>query len=114
MRLAPSSLAGQLALLLLLALVVAQGIAIALFAAERSEAVQHAHRESIIARAGTVAQLLRETPPALHGATSPRRATARHSSHWTRNPRSTPRERENGPPPSSATWRARSMSSGSE
>ena len=69
MRFAPSSLAGQLALLLLLALVVAQGIAIALFAAERSEAVQHAHRESIIARAGTVAQLLRETPPALHGAT---------------------------------------------
>ncbi len=68
MRLAPSSLAGRLALLLLLALVVAQGIAIALFAAERSEAVHHAHRDHVIARAGTVARLLRETPPALHGA----------------------------------------------
>ena len=38
MRLVPRSLAGQFALLLLLALVIAQGIAIALFAAERSEA----------------------------------------------------------------------------
>ena len=68
MRLVPSSLAGQLALLLLLALVVAQGIAIALFAAERSEAVHHAHRENVIARAGTVARLLREAPPELHEA----------------------------------------------
>ena len=68
MRLAPSSLGGRLALLLLLALVVAQSIAIALFAAERSEAVQHAHRENVIARSGTVARLLRETPPELHGA----------------------------------------------
>ncbi|MDE0060661.1 MAG: ATP-binding protein [Defluviicoccus sp.] len=68
MRLAPSSLAGQFALLLLLAVVVAQGIAIALFAAERSESVQHAHRENVIARAGTVARLLREAPPDLHEA----------------------------------------------
>ncbi len=68
MRLVPSSLAGQLALLLLLALVVAQGIAIALFAAERSEAVHHAHRENVITRAGTVARLLREAPPELHEA----------------------------------------------
>ena len=68
MRLAPSSLAGQLALLLLLALVVAQGIAIVLFAVERSEAVHHAHRDSVIARAGTLARLLREAPPELHEA----------------------------------------------
>ena len=68
MRLVPRSLAGQLALLLLLALVIAQGITIVLFAIERSEALHHAHRESVIARAGTVARLLRETPPALHDA----------------------------------------------
>ena len=68
MKFVPSSLAGQLALLLLLAIVVAQGIAVALFAAERSEAVHHAHREDVIARAGTVARLLREAPPELHEA----------------------------------------------
>ncbi|MCY4488201.1 MAG: hypothetical protein OXF11_13955 [Deltaproteobacteria bacterium] len=68
MRLIPGSLAGQLALLLLLALGIAQGIAMALFAVERSEAVRHAHRDNVIARAGTVARLLRDTPPALHNA----------------------------------------------
>ena len=68
MKFAPSSLAGQLALLLLLTIVVAQGIAVALFAAERSEAVHHVHREDVIARAGTVARLLREAPPELHEA----------------------------------------------
>jgi len=68
MRLVPSSLSGQLALLLLLAVVVAQGVAIGLFTAERSEAVHHAHRENVIARAGTVARLLREAPPELHEA----------------------------------------------
>ena len=68
MRPIPRSLAGQLALLLLIALVVAQGIAIVLFATERSEAVRHAHRESVIARAGSVARLLQDTPPALHDA----------------------------------------------
>ena len=66
MRLVPRSLAGQLALLLLLALAIAQGIAIALFAVERGEAVRHAHRDHVIARAGTVARLLGDTPPALH------------------------------------------------
>ena len=68
MRLVPTSLTGQLALLLLLALTIAQGIAFALFALERNEAVLHAHRDHVIARAGTVARLLRETPPDLHGA----------------------------------------------
>ena len=68
MRLIPRSLAGQLALLLLLALVLAQGIAIALFTVERSEAVRHAHRENVIARAGSVARLLQDTPPTLHDA----------------------------------------------
>ncbi len=68
MRLVPGSLAGRLALLLLLALAIAQGIAMVLFAVERSEAVRHAHRDNVIARADTVARLLRDTPPALHGA----------------------------------------------
>ena len=66
MRLAPKSLAGQLTLLLLLALAVAQGIAFALFAWERIEAVRHAHRDNAVLRAASVARLLRDTPPALH------------------------------------------------
>ena len=68
MRLAPRSLAGQLALLLLLALAAAQGAAVALFAWERVEALRHAHRDDAVLRAATVARLLRETPPALHEA----------------------------------------------
>ena len=68
MRLAPKSLAGQLTLLLLLALAVAQGVAVALFAWERIEALRDAHRENAVARAATVVRLLRDTPPALHDA----------------------------------------------
>ena len=68
MRLAPRSLAGQLTLLLLLALVAAQGIAVALFAWERIEALRHAHRDDAIQRTATVARLLAGTPPALHEA----------------------------------------------
>ena len=68
MRLAPKSLAGQLTLLLLLALALAQGIAVALFAWERIEAVRHAHRDNAVVRAASVARLLRDTPPALHDA----------------------------------------------
>ncbi len=68
MRLVPRSLAGQFALLLLLALVIAQGMAIALFAAERSEAVHDAHLDNVALRASTVVRLLRDTPPALHSA----------------------------------------------
>ena len=68
MRVAPKSLAGQLTLLLLLALAVAQGVAVALFAWERIEAVRQAHRESAVTRAATVVRLLRDTPPALHEA----------------------------------------------
>ena len=67
MRLAPRSLAGRLTLLLLLALAIAQGIAVFLFAEERVEAVRHAHRDNVMVRAGTVARLLADTPSALHG-----------------------------------------------
>ena len=67
MRLVPRSLAGQLTLLLLLTLAVAQGVAVALFAWERVEAVRHAHRDNVIARTASVAQLLTDTVPTLHG-----------------------------------------------
>ena len=68
MRLAPRSLAGQLSLLLLLALALAQGVAAGLFTWERIEAVRHAHQDNVILRTATVARLLRETPPRLHDA----------------------------------------------
>ena len=67
MRLMPRSLAGRLTLLLLLALAIAQGVAVFLFAGERVEAVRHAHRDNVMVRAGTVARLLADTPNALHG-----------------------------------------------
>ncbi len=68
MKLVPKSLAGRLTLLLLFALVIAQGVAVFLFAGERIAAVRHAHRDNVILRVGTVAQLLQDTPRALHGA----------------------------------------------
>ena len=66
MRLAPRSHAGQLTLLLLLALAAAQGVAVALFAWERMEALRDAHRDDAILRTATVARLLGDTPPELH------------------------------------------------
>ena len=66
MRLAPRSLAGQLTLLLLLALAAAQGVAVALFAWERMEALREAHRDDAVLRTATVARLLGDTPPELH------------------------------------------------
>lgn len=68
LRLVPRSLAGQLTLLLLLALAIAQGVAVTLFAWERIEAVRHAHRDNVVLRATTVVRLLRDTPPTLHDA----------------------------------------------
>ena len=66
MRVLPRSLAGRLALVLLLALVAAQGIAVFLFAGERAAAVHHAYRENVVARTATVMRLIQGTPPALH------------------------------------------------
>ena len=66
MRFAPKSLAGQLTLLLLLALAAAQGVAVALFAWERMEALRDAHRDDAVLRTATVARLLGDTPPELH------------------------------------------------
>ena len=66
MTVAPKSLAGQLTLLLLLALALAQGAAVALFAWERIDALRDAHRGDAVQRTATVARLLVDTPPALH------------------------------------------------
>ncbi len=68
LRLAPRSLAGRLTLLLLLALLVAQGVAVFLFAGERIAAVRHAHRDNLVSRVGAVGRMLQDTPRALHGA----------------------------------------------
>ena len=68
MRVVPKSLAGQLTLLLLLALAIAQGVAVALFAWERMEALRDTHRDEAVQRTATVARLLGNTPPALHEA----------------------------------------------
>ena len=68
MRIAPKSLAGQLTLLLLLALAAAQGVAVALFAWERLEALHDAHQDNAVLRTETVARLLGDTPPGLHDA----------------------------------------------
>lgn len=68
MRFAPKSLAGRLTLLLLIALAIAQGVAMVLFIRERIEAVRHAQQDNVILRTATVARLLRDTPLALHGA----------------------------------------------
>ena len=67
-RLAPRSLAGRLTLLLLLALLVAQGVAVFLFAGERIAAVRHAHRDNLVSRVGAVGRMLQDTPRTLHGA----------------------------------------------
>ncbi len=66
MRLVPKSLAGQLSLLLLLALALAQGVAFALFAWERIDALRHAYRANAVLRTATVARLLGDTPRELH------------------------------------------------
>ncbi|MCY4542897.1 MAG: ATP-binding protein [Rhodobacteraceae bacterium] len=81
MRLVPRSLAGQLTMLLLLALAVMQGVAAALFALERVEAVRHAYRDNVIIRTVTVIRLLEETPSPLHEAVVVA-ASARVTQYW--------------------------------
>jgi len=66
MRLLPKSLAGQLIVLLLLALVVAQVVSFLIFLDERSEAVREAAREHVLVRTASIARLLNDTPPELH------------------------------------------------
>ncbi len=66
MRLAPKSFAGQLALLLFLALLIAQIVAFALFAGERSRAQQQVYQETVVERAITLKRLLKDVPEPLH------------------------------------------------
>lgn len=63
MKFAPTSLAGQLTLLLLIALAIAQGVAVTLFARERIEAARRAYRDNAVLRTETVMRLLDGTPP---------------------------------------------------
>ncbi len=63
----PQSLAGQLVLLLLGALVLAQIATAVIFAESRRSALREAGREQVLARAAALVRLLEETPADLHG-----------------------------------------------
>ena len=67
MRPWPKSLAGQMILLLLLALIVSQGISLVIFLDERRHAVREAVRTQVLTRTVSVVRLLRDTPPELSG-----------------------------------------------
>ncbi len=66
MRLLPKSLAGRLAALLVLTLVVAQVVTFVLFAGERMSAFRLAYREDLVVRIVSLVTLLEETQPELH------------------------------------------------
>src|SRR5688572_3724748 len=66
MRLLPRSLAGRLAALLVLTLVVAQVVTFLLFAGERITAFRSAYRDDLVTRLVSLVQLLEESPPELH------------------------------------------------
>ena len=61
-RLWPRSLAGQMIALLLLALVISQGISLAIFLDERRVALRAAERAQVLSRTAAVVRLLAETP----------------------------------------------------
>jgi signal transduction histidine kinase len=65
-RLVPSSLAGQLITLLLLALVGGQIVAFAIFSDERREAIEETTRGQVLKRTATLVRLLDATPEHLH------------------------------------------------
>ena len=66
MRLLPRSLAGQLIILLLGALLIAQVLIAVVFLDERALALRTAGREQVLERTAAVVRLLEETPPGLH------------------------------------------------
>ena len=66
MQLLPRSLAGRLIAYLLLALVVAQIVAVVLFVMERREAIRSVNEEQVLARTATLVQLLAEIPRSQH------------------------------------------------
>ncbi|MEK0083724.1 ATP-binding protein [Benzoatithermus flavus] len=65
-RLRPGSLAGQLVLIVLAALIAGQSLSFLIFADERRAALRAANREQVLARTATLVRLLDETPPDLH------------------------------------------------
>ncbi len=67
MRVVPRSLAGQLIVLLLGALLVAQVLIAVIFLDERAVALRMAGREQVLERTAAVVRLLQETPESLHG-----------------------------------------------
>jgi signal transduction histidine kinase len=73
-RIIPRTLGGQLIALLLLALALSQGIALAIYASERAEAVRQADRSGLLESAASVLRVLRlaaaEARPALAAAAS--------------------------------------------
>jgi signal transduction histidine kinase len=66
MRLWPRSLAGRLAALLVLTLVIAQIATFVIFAGERVAAFRSAYREDLLVRLVSLIDLLEETPETLH------------------------------------------------
>lgn len=65
-RLRPRSLAAQLTLLLLAALVGAQAVSTVVFLQNRRSAIEVAVREQILGRTAALVRLLEDTPPTLH------------------------------------------------
>ena len=70
MRLGPRSVTGQFALLLTLALLIANAIAVVILSAERDRLVQEARREAQVDRLATLAAVLARLPPADREATA--------------------------------------------
>ena len=66
MRLWPRSLAGQLIVLLLGALIVAQLVTLAILIDEQRLALRDAERDRVLTRTASIVRLIEETPPALH------------------------------------------------
>jgi signal transduction histidine kinase len=66
MKLWPRSLAGRLAALLVLTLIVAQIVTFLLFAGERVTTFRSAYRDDLVTRLVSLVQLLEETPPKIH------------------------------------------------
>lgn len=65
-RLWPRNLAGQLVLIVLVALLAGQLLSLLIFADERRIALRAANREQVLARTAGLARLLEETPASLH------------------------------------------------
>ena len=62
LRLFPRSLAGQLSVLLIAAVLIAQVVTLVFFAESRRSAIDAAAREQVLGRIATLANLIEETP----------------------------------------------------